>query len=103
MVLVPANMPRFDFSPCKKKVLFLVPAKFFVSENSPSTRDYFKKTKKFARTCLKNKIFCRDQKLQNGSNHHVSRMQIITKMGPGTILKNKKICRDQKQFFFHRD
>jgi len=30
MVLVLANMPRFGFSPCKKKNLFLVPANFFV-------------------------------------------------------------------------
>ncbi|AET00557.1 transmembrane protein, putative [Medicago truncatula] len=26
MVLVPANMPRFGFSPCKVFLLFLVPA-----------------------------------------------------------------------------
>jgi len=61
-------------------------------------------------TILKNKIFCRDlfkkqnilrdQKLQNGSSHHVPRIQIITKMGSETILKNKKFCRDQKQIFF---
>jgi len=54
----------------------------------------------FAKTCLKNKIFCRDQKLQNGSSHHVPRIQVITKMGSGTILKNKKFCKDQKQKFF---
>jgi len=47
----------------------------------------------------KNKIFCRDQKLQNGSSYHVTRMQIITTMGSETILKNKKFCRDQKQIF----
>jgi len=29
MVLVPANMLRLNFGPCKKKNLFLVPAKFF--------------------------------------------------------------------------
>jgi len=48
MVLVPANMPRFGFSPCK---LFLVPAKYFTFENSPlyfvfensPSRDYFQK------------------------------------------------------------
>ena len=42
MVIVPANMSRFGFSPCKKKLLFLVPAKYFVFENSPS-KDYFQK------------------------------------------------------------
>jgi len=41
MVLVHANMPRFGFSPCKF-FLFLVPAKYFVFENSPC-RDYFQK------------------------------------------------------------
>jgi len=61
-----------------------------IFRNKKICRDLFKK----------NKIFCRDQKLQNGSSHHVSRMQIITKMGSGTILKNKKFCRDQKQKFF---
>jgi len=40
MVLVRANMPRFGFSPCKFFLLFLVPAKYFTFENSPS-RDYF--------------------------------------------------------------
>ena len=45
MVLVPANMPRLSFGPCKKKICFWslqnilffkqVPAKSFVSENSP--------------------------------------------------------------------
>jgi len=35
-------MPRFGFSPCKFLLLFLVPAKYFVFENSPS-RDYFQK------------------------------------------------------------
>jgi len=42
MVLVPANMPRLSFDPCKKKKFVLVPAKIFVFENSP-WRDYFKK------------------------------------------------------------
>ena len=39
MVLLPANMLRFGFSPCKYFLLFLVPAKYFVFEN----RDYFQK------------------------------------------------------------
>jgi len=30
IALVPANMARISFGPCKKKILFLVPAKFFV-------------------------------------------------------------------------
>jgi len=30
IALVPANMARLSFGPCKKKNLFLVPAKFFV-------------------------------------------------------------------------
>ena len=30
MVLVPANMSLLSFGPCKKKILFLVPVKFFV-------------------------------------------------------------------------
>jgi len=30
MIVVPANMPRLSFGPCKKKKLILVPAKFFV-------------------------------------------------------------------------
>jgi len=42
MTLVPANMSRLNFGPCKKNFLFLVPAKFFVFKNSPS-RDYFHK------------------------------------------------------------
>jgi len=41
MVLVHANMARFDFSPCKKK-LFLVPVKYFGFEIS-LFRDYFQK------------------------------------------------------------
>jgi len=57
-------------------------------------------TKFFAGTCLKNKIFCRDQKLQNGSSHHVPRIQIITKMGSGTILKNKNFAGTKNKFFF---
>jgi len=81
MVLVPANMSRLSFGPCKKKICFW-------------------SLQNFAGTCLKNKIFCRDQKLQNGSSHHVPRIQIIRKMESGTILKNKKFCRDQKQIFF---
>jgi len=48
MVLVPANMPRFGFSPCNFLLLFLVPAKYFVFENS------------LRRTIFKSKIFCRD-------------------------------------------
>jgi len=44
MVLVSVNMPRFGFSPCKKKLLFLVPVKYFVFEN----------------TIFKSKTFCRD-------------------------------------------
>ena len=66
-------------------------------------RDYFQKQIFLQGPVLKNKIFCRDQKLQNGSNHDVPRIQIITKMGSGTIFKNKKFCRDQKQIFFYRD
>jgi len=42
MVLVPTNMSRFDFSPYNFLFLFLVPAKYFVFENSPS-RDYSQK------------------------------------------------------------
>ena len=42
MVLLPANMPRFSFSPCKKKLLFLVPAKYFVFESKIFCRDLFK-------------------------------------------------------------
>jgi len=61
MVLVPANMSRLSFGPCKKK-LFLVPAKFFVFKivpggtilnilkNKKFCRDMFKKTKYFAGT-----------------------------------------------------
>jgi len=30
MVVVPANMSRLSFGPCKKKNLILVPTKFFV-------------------------------------------------------------------------
>jgi len=97
MVLVPANMPRFGFSLCKKKKLFFVLAKFCFLKKS--LQGLFSETNFFAGTCLKNKIFCRDQKLQNGSSHHVPRMQIITKMGSETILKNKKFCKDQKHFF----
>ena len=82
MVLVPANMPSLSFGPCNFFCFFkIVP---------PGT-------------IFRNKNFCRDQKLQNGSSHHVPRIQIIRKMGSGTILKNKKFCRDQKQIFFYRD
>jgi len=42
MVLVHVNMPHFSFSSCKKKLLFLVPAKCFVFKNS-LFRDYFYK------------------------------------------------------------
>ena len=51
----------------------------------------------------KTQIILQGPKIQNGSSHHVSRIQIITKMGSETILKNKKFCRDQKQFFFYKD
>ena len=34
MVLVPANMSRFGFSSCKVFLYVLVPAKYFVFENS---------------------------------------------------------------------
>jgi len=81
MVLVPANMPRFGFSPCKKNCFWSL-QNFLFFKIVPETKN-------FARTCLKDKIFCRDQKLQNGFSHHVSRMQIITKIGSWTILKNK--------------
>jgi len=60
MVLVPANMPRFGFSPCKKKLLFLVSAKYFTFENSPSREGLFSKVKYFAGNFLKIKRFCRD-------------------------------------------
>jgi len=97
MILVPANMPRFGFSPCKKKKIcfwFLQNFLFLKMEG------LFSETKTFAGTYLKNKIFCRDQKLQNGSSHHVIHMQIITKMGSETILKNKKFCITKIKFFF---
>jgi len=71
--------------PVKKKLNFVFgPCKIFCF-----LKGLFSETNFFAGTCLKNKIFCRDQKLQNRSSHHVTRMQIITKMGSGTILKNK--------------
>jgi len=79
MVLVPANMPRFGFSPCKFFLLFLVPTKYF------------------AETFLKIKIFCRAIFLQNGFSHHVPCVQIITKVGSGTKTKTRHICKDQKQ------
>jgi len=88
MVLVLANMPRLSFGPCKKKILFWSLQNFLFFKIVPPG------------SIFKNKIFCRDQKRQNGSSHHVPRIQIITKMGSGTILKNKKFCRDQKQIFF---
>jgi len=88
MVLVPVNMSRFGFSPCKKTNCFW------------SLQIFLFFTIVLEETIFKNKIFCRDQKLQNGSSHHVSSMQIITKIGSETILKNKNFCKDQKQFFF---
>jgi len=87
IALVPANMTRLSFGPCKKKLFLVLQIFFFFKIVPPGT-------------IFINKFFCRDQKLQNGSSHHVPRMQIITKMGSGTILKNKKFCRDQKQIFF---
>ena len=98
MVLVPANMSRLCFGPCKKKFVF-GPYKIFCFLNQ-SLQGLFSETNFFAGTCLKKKNFCRDQKLQNGSSHHVPRIQIIRKMGSRTILKNKKFCRDQKQIFY---
>jgi len=63
MILVPANMARFGFSPCKKK-LFLVPAKYFGFEISPwkglISKGLISKPKYFAGTFLKIKRFCRD-------------------------------------------
>ncbi|RHN78587.1 hypothetical protein MtrunA17_Chr1g0167561 [Medicago truncatula] len=71
MVLVPANMPHFGFSPCKKNLLFLV--------------------------LVKSKDFAGTISLINGFSHHVPRVQIITKVEPGTKIKMRHICRDQKQ------
>ena len=96
MVSVPANTPRFGFSPCKKNLLFLVSAKCFVFKKQ-SLQGLFPKTKYFARTFLKIKIFCRAIFLQNGFSHHVSCVQIITKVGSGTKTKMRHICREQKQ------
>jgi len=97
MVVVLANMPRLSFGSCKKNFCFWSLQNFLLLK---IVLGLFSEAKNFAGTCLKNKIFCRDQKLQNGSSHHVPRIQIIPKMGSGTILKNKKFCRDQKQIFF---
>ena len=82
MVLVPANMSRFGFNSYKKKLLFLVPAKYF------------------AGTFFKIKRFCRDYFSNKWFSHHVTRVQIITKVEPGTKTKMRHICRDQKQQIF---
>jgi len=87
IVLVPANMTRLSFGPVKKK-LFLVLQNFLFFKIVPLG------------TIFRNKFFCRDQKLQNGSSHHVPRMQIITKMGSGTILKNKILQGPKTKLFF---
>jgi len=58
-------------------------------------------------TILKNKTFCKDFLknknilqgtifFKNGFGHHVPRVQIITKVEPGTKIKTRHIYRDQK-------
>jgi len=84
-------MARLSFGPSKKKIVF-GPCKIFCFLIPPGT---IFRNKIFCRDLFKKNNNCRDQKLQNGSRHHVPRMQIITKMGSETILKNKKFFRDQ--------
>ena len=91
MVLVLANMSRFGFSPCKTKLLFLVPAKYFV------WRDCFQKQNILQVPFLKSKDFARTIFLINEFSHHVTRVQIITKVGPETKTKTRHIYMDQKQ------
>ena len=54
MVLVPANMSRLSFGPCKKKNCFWSLQNFLffkiVPQNKKFCRDLFKKTKYFAMT-----------------------------------------------------
>jgi len=88
-------MARLSFGPSKKKIVF-GPCKIFCFLIPPGT---IFRNKIFCRDLFKKNNNCRDQKLQNGSRHHVPRMQIITKMGSETILKNKKFCRVQNNFF----
>jgi len=102
MVLVPTNMPRLSFGPCKKKICFWSLQKFLFFKIVPPGTIF--RNKIFCRDLFKkNKIFWRDQKLQNGSSHHVPRMQIITKMGSGTILKNNILQGLKTNIFFYRD
>jgi len=86
MVLVSANMFRFGFNSCKKILLFLVSTKYFVFENSPS-RDYSQKQNILQGSFLKSKDFAGTIFLINEFSHHMSRVQIITKVEPGTKTK----------------
>jgi len=90
MVLVPANLSRFGFSPCTFFVLFLVPAKYFFVVFSPS-RDHFQKQNILQGPFLKSKDFARSIFLINEFSHHVPHVQIITKVGPGTKTKMRHL------------
>jgi len=109
MVLVPANMPHFSFSPCNiffvvfgpYKILFLK----IVLENIlflkiVPFKDYFQKQNTLQGPFSKIIIFCRGYFSTKWASHHVTRVQIITKVGSMTKTKTKYICRDQKQQIF---
>jgi len=89
MILVPANMSRFDFSPCN----------FIFFCNFWSLQELFSKTI-FCRDLFKKQNILQEFFLQNGFSHHMSGVQIITKSGQETILKNKIFCRTKNYNFF---
>ena len=97
MVLIPANMPRLNFGPCKKKNCFWSLQNFLFFKIVPP--GLFSETKFFVGTCLKNKIFCRDKTTKwvqsscvTYANHH--------KNGVRDYFKKQKILQRPKTIFF---
>jgi len=93
MVLVPANMSRLSFGPCKKKICFWSLQNFL----------FFKITKFFVGTCLKKQNILQGPKTTKWVQSSCATYANHNKNGVRDYFKKQKILQRPKTFFFCRD
>ena len=102
MVFVPANMPRFGFSPCKKKICFWSLQNFLLFKIVPPGTIF--RNKIFCRVLFKKQNILQDPKttkwVQSScvtyANHHKNGVRDYFK-------KQKNLQGPKTNFFFYRD
>ena len=98
MVVVPANMPRLSFGPCKKKIWFWSLQNFLFFKIVPPGTIF--RNKKFCRDLLKKQNILQGQKTTKWVQSSCATYTSHHKNGVRDYFKKQKFCRDQKQIFF---